>query len=161
MVSVLSVIRLPLFGTHFHLKSASLACFNETNLKTHPLFQLTHNIYMTLVFFGGPWAVSSYSATWVSGRGDRCWGLRKDMAVMNFQNDGKQVLQFCNQCVQEWVASVSAAAGVKQGLFWNYTLVFNFECMNDMERPRVVYNMAFLFHVVQIVTLIFTLGIFI
>ena len=40
------------------------------------------------------------------------------MAVMNLQNDGKQVLRFCSQFVQEWVASVSAGAGVKHDLFW-------------------------------------------
>ena len=32
------------------------------------------------------------------------------MAVMNLQNDGT-LLQFWNQLVQEWVASVSAGAG--------------------------------------------------
>ena len=45
-------------------------------------------------------------------------GLRKDVPVMKLQNDGKQMLQFCNQFVQEWVASVSAGAGVKHDLFW-------------------------------------------
>ena len=39
------------------------------------------------------------------------------MAVMNRQNDGKQGLLFCNQFLQEWVASVSAGAGVTHDLF--------------------------------------------
>ena len=30
------------------------------------------------------------------------------MAVMNIQKDGKQVLRFCSEFVQEWGASVSA-----------------------------------------------------
>ena len=38
------------------------------------------------------------------------------MAVMNLQNDGKQVMRLCNQFVQEWVPSVSAGAGVKHDL---------------------------------------------
>ena len=39
------------------------------------------------------------------------------MAVMNLQNDGNQVLQFCNQLVQEWVTSVSAGTWAKDDLF--------------------------------------------